>query len=369
MDDGHARSQNKPADEELFRARQDAWFDHYLKGVGPAPQSSAEVLTTKCGGALGRPVLGGRRWKELAPGEIRLDSAPAQTISPAAGDPSIGTAFDPIAGGDACATRLGRGPDRAPPTTACRRRRPAASRCSARRRSSPTSPRRRPNPGSPRACSTSRPGGTETLVARGLLRPGAGGTGFVFQLHPQAYKFEEGHVAKLELLPSDAPYSRPPNTQGPITVSNLELRLPVREQPGGIVQTPSPPVIPPGYEPAIDYREPTRTGPGGQGPAPGPRSGRPRDKGGSARRRNSSSSASSCTGPPCSGTLSAQPGQTHARDRPLLDPRRPDPEGPPPPHQSRPQVRRREEAQGARRRRPSPPSSASPTRAARRSSS
>ena len=43
-----------------------------------------------------------------------------------------------------------------------------------------------------------------------LNRPGAGGTGFVFQLHPQAYKFLEGHVAKLELLPSDAPYSRPP---------------------------------------------------------------------------------------------------------------------------------------------------------------
>jgi fermentation-respiration switch protein FrsA (DUF1100 family) len=48
MDDGHARSQNKPADETLFLQRENAWFDHYLKGVGPAPSSSAEALTTTC---------------------------------------------------------------------------------------------------------------------------------------------------------------------------------------------------------------------------------------------------------------------------------------------------------------------------------
>jgi fermentation-respiration switch protein FrsA (DUF1100 family) len=45
MDDGHARSQNKPADVAFFEARQDAWFDHYLKGEGAAPSSSAEALT------------------------------------------------------------------------------------------------------------------------------------------------------------------------------------------------------------------------------------------------------------------------------------------------------------------------------------
>ena len=39
MDDGHARSQNKPADEALFLERLNAWFDHYLKGDGAAPAS------------------------------------------------------------------------------------------------------------------------------------------------------------------------------------------------------------------------------------------------------------------------------------------------------------------------------------------
>lgn len=304
MDDGHARSQNKAADEDLFRTRQDAWFDHYLKGVGPAPQSSAEVLTTKCGGDSEGPYAAAA-WKELAPGEIRLDSAPAQTIAPAAGDPSIGTAFDPIAGANACATASG-----ADQTGAANYRLPAAPAGGFTLLGSPTIiadiEATTPESGLAARLLDVAPGGTEALVARGLLRPGAGGTGFVFQLHPQAYKFLEGHVAKLELLPSDAPYSRPPNTQGPITVSNLELRLPVREPPGGIVQTPSPPVIPPGYEPAIDYRKaaapasPATKAPSGVvGLA----------KGGIRATRKFLILRLRCAGPPCSGSLAASRGK------------------------------------------------------------
>jgi hypothetical protein len=108
------------------------------------------------------------------------------------------------------------------------------------------------------------PGGTESLVARGLLRPGEGGTKMVFQLHPQAFHFAEGEVAKLELLPSDAPYARPSNSQQTIEVSNLELRLPVLEAPGslgGLVQAPAPKVLPPGYQLAAGY---TESEPGGE---------------------------------------------------------------------------------------------------------
>jgi len=79
----------------------------------------------------------------------------------------------------------------------------------------------------------------------------------VFQLHPGSWKFEQGHVARLELLPRDASspaapgnltnYGRPSNGQQPVTVSDLVLRLPVVEQPGqlgGMVVRPSPKVIP-----------------------------------------------------------------------------------------------------------------------------
>ena len=110
------------------------------------------------------------------------------------------------------------------------------------------------------------PDGKATLVNRGLWRPATGGpTKQVFQLHPNGYKFEEGHVAKLELLAADAGpagspalanYGRPSNNQQPVTVSKLEMRLPTVEEPGdprGFVGAPSPKFVPAGYDLAADF--------------------------------------------------------------------------------------------------------------------
>jgi fermentation-respiration switch protein FrsA (DUF1100 family) len=305
MDDGHARSQNKPADTEVFRVRENAWFDYYLKGIGTAPKSSAEAMTTKCGGPSEGPYAAAT-WKALAPGEIRLQSDEEQTIAPAAGDPSIGQKFDPFAGTGACETAAG-----ADQLGAANYRLPAAPAGGFTLLGSPTIIA---DIGAPTADSglaarllDVAPGGTEALVARGLLRPGAGGTGFVFQLHPQAYKFDEGHVAKLELLPSDAPYSRPPNGQGAITVSNLELRLPVREQPGGIVQPPEPPVIPPGYEAAIDYK--STVVPGGATAAKSASGVASLARGKIRATKKSLVLRLVCNGPACSGSLTVAKGK------------------------------------------------------------
>jgi hypothetical protein len=266
MDDGHARSQSKPADIERFQARQDAWFDQYLKGVGSAPASGVEALTTTCGVPSEGPYAAAT-WRDLAPGEVRLASAAAQTVVPGAGDPAIGQSFDPIAGPGACATAGGA--DQAGVATY---RLSAAPGAGFTLLGSPTIVADIASPG-PQSELAARlldvaPGGTETLVARGLLRPGSGGTDVVFQLHPQGYRFAAGHVPKLELLASDAPYARPSNAQAPITVSNLELRLPVLEPPGslgGIVQAPAPKVVPPGYQLAVDYRAGTAAGGSGSG--------------------------------------------------------------------------------------------------------
>ena len=65
------------------------------------------------------------------------------------------------------------------------------------------------------------PNGTETLVARQLFRPQVGTARQVFQLHPSGHLFAPGHVAKLELLPSDA---------GGNDAQQLRAR---RERPGG----------------------------------------------------------------------------------------------------------------------------------------
>src|SRR5215218_4667486 len=243
MDDGHDRSQNKAADEALFRERLNAWFDHYLKGAGAAPSSSAEALTTTCPAASASegPYKAGD-WLSLSPGEIRFGGAAGQTVVPGAGDPSIGATFDPIAGKDPCATASGA--DQAG-TANYRLSVPTPGFTLF---GSPTVIADLATTGADSELAARLldvlPDGKERLVARGLLRPGPGGDDIVFQLHPQGYRFAGGDTVKLELLPSDAPYSRPSNLQAPITVTDLELRLPVREQPGelgGLVQTPAAP--------------------------------------------------------------------------------------------------------------------------------
>ena len=102
------------------------------------------------------------------------------------------------------------------------------------------------------------PSGSETLVARGLYRPDVttSATRQLFQLHPGGWHFASGHTAKLELLTSDSPYARPSNGQSPVLVSNLQLRLPVHEQPGSNSQVvaPAAKIVPAGYTLARDWR-------------------------------------------------------------------------------------------------------------------
>jgi predicted acyl esterase len=257
-DAGHPRGQNKPADTAVRVGRQDAWFDYYLKGQGRAPQSGqVETLTKTCGGPSAGPYFA-PNWAQIAPGEVRYDSAGAQTILPAAGDPTTGQTFDPIAGGGACATASG-----ADQSGTATYRLPAAPGSGYTLMGSPTVIADINSPG-PTSQIAARlldvaPDGTETLVARGIYRPdissGLTATRQVFQLHADGWKFARGHVAKLELLPSDAPYDRPSNGQLPVTVSNLELRLPVLEQAGrGAISKPAPKFVPAGYTLAADFR-------------------------------------------------------------------------------------------------------------------
>src|SRR5262249_7123588 len=68
----------------------------------------------------------------------------------------------------------------------------------------------------------------------------------VFQLHPNGWTFAPGHIAKLELLGQSAPFGRPSNGSFTVRVSNLELRLPVLDEPDGdVIKAPAPAVTPP----------------------------------------------------------------------------------------------------------------------------
>jgi predicted acyl esterase len=257
MDYGHQRGQNKSADTAVLQARQEAWFDYFLKGQGSKPQAGqVETLTKACGGPSAGPYVAST-WAKLAPGEVRYSSALPQTVSPVAGDPTVARAFDPIAGGGACATAPA--PDQPGAATY---RLPAASGAGYTLMGSPTVIAGINSIG-PHSQLAVRlldvaPDGNETLVARALYRPevnsGPAPTQQVFQLHADGWKFAPGHVAKLELLPNDTPYGRVSNGQLPVAVSNLELRLPVFERPGNGIQTPAPKVVPAGYALARDFR-------------------------------------------------------------------------------------------------------------------
>ena len=285
-DHGHQRGQNKVPDARWRNSQRHAWFDHYVKGTGPEPYQGVQTLATTCpdtgpsGGASGpfddaaadQPFRA-PTWNALAPGEVRLTSADEQTIQPGPGD-GASAAYDPIGGPGACATADESSADS--PGAATYRLDPAPAGgytlmgsptiVASIVASSPTSQV------AGRLVDVA-PDGTQTLVARGLYRP-TDEAQQVFQLHPNGWHFDEGHVAKLQLLPADAPYGRVSNGQAPVTVSDLQLRLPVLEAPGsgsapgpGPVQAPAPVVLPPGYEPAIDYPNavPAADGSGGDG--------------------------------------------------------------------------------------------------------
>jgi hypothetical protein len=247
-DHGHQRGQNKAADAAKRAASINAWFAYFLKGEGPEPTNGVSVLTQTCGADSEGPFTAAS-WADLPKSEIVFSGGEtAALISPQAGSPQVSQAYDPIAGGGACATASG-----ADQPGLASYRLPAAPADGYTLVGSPTiiADILNPNPQSQLAYRLVdvAPDGNGTLVARGLYRPDSGtaATRAVFQMHPNAYVFEEGHVAKLELMPNDAPYGRVSNGQGPITIANLELRLPILEPAGTAGSTaPAPKVLPPG---------------------------------------------------------------------------------------------------------------------------
>ena len=263
------------ADRAALTAAENAWLDHYVKGVGPEPadaRGGVDILTSKCPVNSAGTRFHAPTWAQLAPGEVRVDGAAAQTIAAPGTAPS-----NAFTSGDVCTTTSS-----ADNASAATYRVPAAT-------SAYTLA------GSPTIVATLTvtgandmvaarlydvDGATQRLIARGVQRPigpGAGPTRQVFQLHPQAWTVQPGHVLKLELLAQDSPYLRTANAvtapQQPVQVSDLQLRLPVVDAPGrdlgnGVsVASPAAKVLPPGYTLAREYATSTPGGAGGTVPA------------------------------------------------------------------------------------------------------
>ena len=233
FDGGHPRGQNKPAELAALSDRVGKFFNYYLKGTGAAPTTGVTAFTQTCpasapaGGPFTAPT-----WAALQTGQVSYSSDPAQTISSGAGNPAISAAIDPIGGKGACAAvsaaDQGAG-------VATYRLAPATG-SGYTLLGSPTVTAHISITGSfpmiaERLWDVDPTSGTETLVARGVYRPTGSGT-VTFQLHPGAWHFAAGHIAKLELLSNDSPYVRTSNGTFSISISNLALQLPVHESPG-----------------------------------------------------------------------------------------------------------------------------------------
>jgi hypothetical protein len=253
FDGGHPRGQNKPADLARLDARIKAFFDHYVKGTGPQPTMGVTALTQTCpkSARSGGPYHAAT-WSALHPGEVDYSSKRTHTIHSTAGDPTISHAFDPVFGGGACVTVLATDQGGGVATY----RLPAATGSGYTLLGSPTVIADLKVTGrfayiAARLLDVNPATNTETLVARGVYRidPHKPNGLQVFQLYPNAWHFAAGHVPKLELLGQDAPYTHPSNGRFSISVSKLQLRLPVHEVPGApgtphVVKKPRPVATP-----------------------------------------------------------------------------------------------------------------------------
>jgi dienelactone hydrolase len=239
-DFGHMRALNKPADIGALTAAQNAWLDYYIKGSGAQPFQGVTAFAMTCPKTdpSGGPYQAGS-WAGLEKGVVRFRDAGSKTISASGGSASVDKTFDPIGSGSAAACATASGADLSGVATY---RLPAAAGAGYTLMGSPTVVATIDSPVANSELAARlldvAPDGRETLVDRQLYRPQVGSARQVFQLHPSGHLFAPGHVAKLELLPRDAggstlnSYGRAANGQGDITVSGLDLRLPVLDDPG-----------------------------------------------------------------------------------------------------------------------------------------
>jgi dienelactone hydrolase len=249
-DFGHQPSNNKPGDIALLTSRIQSFFDHYVKGSGPTPQLGATAMVMTCPKSepSGGPYSAAT-WAGLHPGEVDYSSKPAQTLDPVTGDNACATVPAADQGSGVATYRLA-----------------AATGSGYTLLGSPTVIANLNVTGlypeiAARLWDVDKSTNTETLVARGVYRldPNAPDGLQVFQLHPGAWHFAAGHVAKLELLGQDAPYVRKSNGVFSISVTDLQLRLPVHEKPGSapVVSKPLPPVTPKPHKPKACVARPT----------------------------------------------------------------------------------------------------------------
>jgi predicted acyl esterase len=250
---GHPRS-SLTALASLTRVNQrvDDFFARHLKGANVPPPPTIETYTQACNGAQEEGPFLAPAWQYIHFGEVRFTDRTAHAFTSAGGDPDTAKALDPLAAG------ILSSPCRTVPIPAtddpgaATYRLPEVVGGVYTLMGAPTIIAHLDVSGSfaqivGRLWDVS-PNGTQTLVSQAIYRPHTDNpTTEVFQLHPNGWRFALAHVPKLGLVGQSPPYGRAATGRFRITVTDLELRLPVAEPPapnGANVFAPAPPVIP-----------------------------------------------------------------------------------------------------------------------------
>jgi predicted acyl esterase len=222
------------------------FFALHLKDAAVPPPPAFEVYTQACGGAEVQGPYIGPDWDAIRPGEVRFADDTPRTVTATGASVETAKQLDPL-GGSPCRT-LPADDDAGAATW----RLPAAAGAGYTLMGAPAIVATGMVAHGSFAQVVGRlwdvaPDGTQTLVTHGIYRPRTGEPEYqVFQLHPNGWHFAAGHVPKLELVGQSPPYGRQAGGSYWISVSGLDLRLPVVESPdGGAVLVPAAPVSPP----------------------------------------------------------------------------------------------------------------------------
>lgn len=221
------------ADAALHDKERAIFFDRWLMGNRDAkPLDGALTVTQACGDSPRLGPFRTRTWHAQHPGEVRLRNSEPKMFDSAGGSALLGTQTDPFLGG----------------ATSCRQVAAQTDPGAATYMTPPAEVEGWTMIGSPTVTAKISvegdfpqivarlwdvgPDGRQAFVQHAIYKPRKSGRQ-KFQLYPSGWHFAPGHTAKLELLGRDYPYAQPSNGNFEITVSDLILRLPVRQTPDG----------------------------------------------------------------------------------------------------------------------------------------
>ena len=232
---GHSRGSNKGNIDKVFNDQATEFFDRHLKGssdASPPARGSVTVGTQTCP----KPAPGGgpftaSSWPEIHPGAARFGFSDPQTVTSDGGNPQTGADLEPaVRTNDACKTF----DDETADGTAVYRLPKTGDAFTL--LGLPTVSANITTTGVNGQLDSRlwdvAPDGKQTLISRGAYRLLDNQSGPVtFQLHGNGWVFAAGHVPKLELLGTDAPYLRPSNGAFQVEVKDVVIELPTMQKP------------------------------------------------------------------------------------------------------------------------------------------